>query len=333
MNREKNKLPMPADKSAKQLLSQATSLIGLVVIFIVASLICVRNGKNLFLSPVNLANVVRAIAENGIIAIGISLPILLGGIDLSVGAIVGLTATVSADLMMHRDFGVGATVACVLVISVLFGLFNGFVHSKLGVQAFIATLASMMIARGLARFWSGGIGIPIAYGEGPELAPEAFSFLSTRVAGIPIPAICFALIAVTMFLLMKFTRFGRYLYAIGGNETSAYLCGIKVVKIKTLAYTICAVCAGIAGMIHAAQLRQGSPNDGQSYEMNAIAACVIGGYSMAGGKGSIWGVVIGALILGILDNMLGLKNIDTNVQMVAKGLIIVAAVVFQKKDK
>ena len=106
MNRQKNKLPMPADKSAKQLLSQATSLIGLVVIFIVASLICVRNGKNLFLSPVNLANVVRAIAENGIIAIGISLPILLGGIDLSVGAIVGLTATVSADLMMHRDFGV-----------------------------------------------------------------------------------------------------------------------------------------------------------------------------------------------------------------------------------
>ena len=334
MNNVKNKLPMPSAASAKRRLpSEATSLIGLIVIFIVASLICTRNGKNLFLSPVNLANVVRAISENGIIAIGISLPILLGGIDLSVGAIVGLTATVSADLMMHRDFGVAEPVACVLVISVLIGLFNGFVHSKLGVQAFIATLASMMIARGLARFWSGGIGIPIAYGDGPEVAPEAFSILGDRIVGIPVPAICFVSIAIILFLVMKYTRFGRYLYAIGGNETSAYLCGIKVVKIKTLAYTICALCAGAAGMIHAAQLRQGSPNDGQSYEMNAIAACVIGGYSMAGGKGSIWGVVIGALILGILDNMLGLKNIDTNVQMVAKGLIIVAAVVFQKKDK
>jgi len=313
------------------LLMKGKSFLGLVVIFIFASLICVRDGKNLFLSPVNLANVARSISENGIMAIGISMVILLGGIDLSVGGILGLTATATADMLMNRGYSIGTTLFLVCSLALAFGFFNGFIHAKLGVQPFIATLASMNIARGLARFWSGGVGIPISYGEG--LAPESFSILGDRIYGIPVPAICFLIVAIFFVVLMKYTRFGRYLYAIGGNETSAYLSGIKVDRIKILAFSLCGLLAGMAGIIHAAQLRQGSPNDGMGYELNAIAACAIGGVSMAGGKGTVIGVVVGALILGILDNMLGLRNIDSNLQLIIKGLIIVAAVVAQREKK
>lgn len=309
------------------------SFFGLVAVFLVASILCVRDGQNLFLNPTNLANVVRSISENGIMAIGMTLVILIGGIDLSVGAILGLTATVAADLMVHRGFSVPLTLLIVLIIAAAFGLFNGVISTKLNIQAFIVTLASMSIARGLARFWSGGIGIPIAYGEGEGVAPPAFSIFGERIFGIPVPAICFVVLIVIVAFLLKYTRFGRYTYAIGGNETSAFLCGINVQRVKMIIFTLCGLLAGIAGVIHAAQISQGSPNDGNGYELNAIAAVAIGGASMAGGKGTIIGTVVGALILGILDNMLGLKNIDNNLQMIVKGCIIIVAVVMQREKK
>lgn len=322
-----------------EILGKTTSFIGLVVVFLAASIICVRGGDNLFLSLENLANVARSISENGIIAIGMTLVILLGGIDLSVGAIVGLTATAVADLLVQQGMSMWASMGIVLLIALAFGMFNGVISTKLGIQPFIVTLASMSMARGLARFWSGGIGIPIAYGTTPGTADPGFSFFASRVMqtdtfyGIPAPVICFFVVAIIFSVLLKYTRFGRYVYAIGGNETSAFLSGIKVDRIKIVIFMLCGLLAGFAGCIHAAQLRQGSPNDGNSYELNAIAAAAIGGTSMAGGKGTIIGAVVGAFILGILDNMLGLKNVNNNLQMIVKGLIIIIAVVLQRERK
>ena len=321
-------------KQVFEFLKKAQSFLGLLAVVIVASLICTRNGRNLFLSPVNIANVVRAVSENGIMAIGMTLVILTGGIDLSVGAILGLTATVSADLLMHRSFGFLGTIGTVLLVGIAFGVFNGLVSTKLSIQPFIATLASMSIARGLARFWSGGIGIPIAYGTEPGFAPPAYEILSTRLWGtVPVPAICFLSLAVIFVILLRYTRFGRYVYAIGGNETATHLSGISVDAVKIAIFALCGLLSSVAGLIHAAQLNQGSPNDGIGYELNVIAAVAIGGTSLAGGKGNITGTIVGALTLGVLDNMLGLKNIDNNFQMIVKGFIIIIAVVLQRERK
>lgn len=307
------------------------SILGLIVVVVLASILCVRDGANLFLDPVNLANVVRSVSENGIIAIGMTLVILIAGIDLSVGAILGLTATAAADLMMHKDLGMFSTILIVLLIGALFGLFNGFITTKLSIQSFIVTLATMSIARGVARYWSGGIGVPITYGDEANLAPPAFSFFAERIYGIPVPAICFVVLSIIFFIVLKYTRFGRYIYAIGGNETAGHLSGIKVNRIKITVFIICGVLSAFAGIIHAAQLSQGSPNDGNGYELNAIAAVAIGGTSLLGGIGTVLGTIVGVLILGVLDNMLGLLNVNSNLQMVVKGAIIIVAVVLQRK--
>lgn len=324
------------NKQLKQWLEQVRkfqSVLGLILVVLLASILCVRDGENLFLDPINLANVVRSISENGIIAIGMTLVILIAGIDLSVGAILGLTATVAADLMMHRDMGFMVTVLAVLLIGALVGLLNGIIVTRLAVQSFIVTLATMSVARGIARYWSGGIGIPISYGDDPGLAPTAYSYLSERIWGIPVPAICFIVISILFFVVLKFTRFGRHVYAIGGNETASHLSGIRVNRVKVIVFVICGLLSAVAGLIHAAQLSQGSPNDGIGYELNAIAAVAIGGTSLAGGVGTIVGTVVGALILGVLDNMLGLLNVNSNLQLVVKGLIIILAVFLQKRKR
>lgn len=309
------------------------SYIGLILVVIIASIICVRNGENLFLDSSNIANIIRAVSENGIIAIGMTLVILLGGIDLSVGAILGIVATGIADLMVRKNLGLVESIVIVLVIGLAYGFFNGYISSKLRIQAFIVTLATMSIARGLARSWSGGAGIAIPYGEGEGLAPEAFSILGERIYGIPVPAICFIILGIIFSVLLSKTKFGRHVYAVGGNETAAHLSGINVNKVKVLCFMLCGLMASIAGIIHAAQLSQGAPNAGIGYELNAVAAVCIGGTSLAGGKGTIIGTIVGALTLGVLDNMLGLKGIDSNTQLVVKGFIIILAVFMQADRK
>lgn len=308
---------------------QFQSYLGLMLVFGAAALFCTRDGDNLFLNPINLANVIRSVSENGIMAIGMTMVILIGGIDLSVGAILGLTATAAADLMMNQSMELLPTVLICLLLGAAFGAFNGIVSTKLAIQSFIVTLAAMSIARGVARYWSGGIGIPISYNDG--LAPPSYAVLGERVWGIPVPAICFMTLGILFSFILKFTRFGRHIYAIGGNETAAHLSGIKVDRMKIMIFIIAGVLSSIAGLIHGAQVSQGSPNDGIGYELNAIAAVAIGGSSLAGGRGTIVGTIIGTLILGILDNMLGLKNVNTNLQLVVKGLIIIVAVVLQKR--
>ncbi len=324
---------MEKKANVKAVLKQMQSVIALIIIFVVASTICVKDGKNNFLDIRNLMNVLRAVSENGIIAIGMTLILILGDIDLSVGSVVGLISTGCAYLMVKSGLGFVPAVLLSLLIGAAFGLFNGLCITKLKLQAFIVTLASMNIARGLARFWANGIGIPLAYGKGEGMAPPAFEVLQMRIGGlIPVPAVIFLVLLVVFQLILSKTRFGRELYAIGGNRQAAYLSGIKVDRIKIYAFMLCAVLSSIAAMIHAAQISQGGPNEGVGYELNAVAACAIGGTSLAGGKGTIVGTLIGALILGMLDNVLGLKGVNSNLQLMVKGFLIIIAV-FMQADK
>ena len=286
-----------------------------------------------FLDIRNLMNVLRAVSENGIIAIGMTIILILGDIDLSVGSVVGLISTGCAYLMVKSGLGFVPAILVSLGIGALFGLFNGLCITKLRLQAFIVTLASMNIARGLARFWANGIGIPLAYGKGEGMAPPAFEVLQMRLWGIvPVPAIIFIVLLIVFQIILSKTRFGRQVYAIGGNKNAAYLSGIKVDRIKIYAFMICAMLSSVAAMIHAAQISQGGPNEGQGYELNAVAACAIGGTSLAGGKGTVFGTLIGALILGMLDNVLGLKGVNSNLQLMVKGFLIIIAV-FMQADK
>ena len=229
-------------EKTKAMLKQMQSIIALVIIFAIASIICVKDGKNNFLDIRNLMNVLRAVSENGIIAIGMTLILILGDIDLSVGSVVGLISTGCAYLMVMSGFGFVPAVVTSLVLGALFGLFNGLCITKLKLQAFIVTLASMNIARGLARFWANGIGIPLAYGEEEGMAPPAFEVLQMRIGGIvPVPAIIFIVLLVIFQIILAKTRFGRQIYAIGGNRQAAYLSGIKVDRIKIYAFMLCAM--------------------------------------------------------------------------------------------
>ncbi|MGH3716594.1 MAG: ABC transporter permease [Micromonosporaceae bacterium] len=308
------------------------SLFGLVAVFAVAILASPsRNGELLFLSAGNLGNVVRAVSEIGIIAIGMTFVILIGGIDLSVGAILGLSAVGTAILMVDDGLGILPTVLIVMAIGAAFGALQGFAVGVFGIQAFIVTLAGLQVARGLARIWSGGIGVAIAYGEGPQQAPPAFELLNGSINGIlPVPAVIFLAVGAVAILVLRTTAFARHVYAIGGNEKAARLSGVPVTRVRVAVFTICGLLAAVAGIIHAGQLNQGSPNDGLGYELDAIAAVVIGGTALAGGAGTMGGTLAGALLLGILNNILALRNIDANIQLLVKGLVIVAAAGLQR---
>jgi ribose transport system permease protein len=309
------------------------SLFGLVLVLAAAIAFSPsHDGDLVFLSSENLFNVVRAIAEIGIIAIGMTFVILIGGIDLSVGAVLGLAAVGSAVLLVNDGFGVLPAVLVVLAAGLVFGLLQGFASAVFGIQAFIVTLAGLQVARGLARIWSGGQGVAIAYGDGPGEAPVAFSLLGERTFNglVPIPAVIFAVVAVAAIVFLRTSAFARHVYAIGGNEKAARLSGVAVTRVKVLVYGLSGLLAALAGIIHAGQLNQGSPNDGSGYELDAIAAVVIGGTALSGGRGSVSGTVAGALLLGVLNNILALNSVDPNVQLLIKGLVIVVAAGLQR---
>jgi ribose transport system permease protein len=304
------------------------SLFGLLAVFIAAIVFSpARHGELLFLTTENLANIVRSVSEIGIIAVGMTFVILIGGIDLSVGALVGLAASGVAVLLMKHDYGVVPAVALILLIGAAFGAVQGLISTRLAIQSFIVTLAGLQFARGLARIWSDGEGVPLAYGDGPGHAPDSFSVLNERLLGglLPVPALIFVCVGAVAIFVLRRTTFSRHIYAIGGNERAARLSGVPVGRVKVAVFAISGFLAALAGIIHAGQLNQGSPNDGTGYELDAIAAVVIGGTSLMGGRGSVAGTLAGALLLGILNNILALNNVDANVQLLIKALVIVAA--------
>lgn len=286
-----------------------------------------------FATSDNLFNVMRQVSVNLCISIGMTLVILTGGIDLSVGSILALSGAVAAGLMKSgivmqgQNIFVGFTFwGCILVailIGGLLGAFNGLMITRFKLPPFVATLGMLTIARGLTMLYTNGF--PIT-GLG-----KSFSYLGTGwFAGVPMP-VWVALIVVLVFAFyMKKTRTGRYIFAIGGNEKASLLSGIKVSKVLLLVYTMAGVLSAIAGLLVTARLDSAQPNAGGGYELDAIAAVVIGGTSMSGGKGSIAGTVVGALIIGVLNNGLVLLNVSPFWQQVIKGFVIIGAVVLDK---
>jgi ribose transport system permease protein len=315
------------------------SVFGLIAILALAAILSpVRDGSNVFLEPRNLLNIVRFASENGIIAIGMTLVILTGGIDLSVGAVLALCAVGAAACLTRYGFGTAETVLIVLAIGGLVGIVNGLVTTKFNIQSFITTLAMLGVARGIASLWSGGYAIPLAFGEGEGMAPSSFKTLfagQVNVLGLEVPTPVFYFLAIGLIasFLLRRTGFGRHVYAVGGNETAARLSGVNVDRVKIIVFAISGLLAGLAALLHAALVNQGSHIDGSGYELNAIAAVVIGGTSLAGGIGTVAGSMIGALTLSILDNILGLRNIQSEYQAILKGVIIVLAVIVQRQRR
>lgn len=306
------------------------SFFGLIIVFLLAIIFSpVRNDTNLFLSQRNLSNVARDVAETGVLAIGQILVIIIGGIDLSVGSVVALAATGVAFMLMRDLMPVIPAIMLILGMGLAIGWWNGWTSERFKIPSFVTTLAMLSIARGVAHIWSSDIAVPISYGQGG--ADPLFEIIGMRINGVfPVPAVIMFIIGLIMALVLHYTAFGRHLYAIGGNQTAARLSGLAVTRIKITAFMLCSFFASIAGVMHAAQLNQGSPNEAVGYELNAIAAVVIGGASLSGGKGTVVGAIAGAFILGILDNMLSLNNVNSNVQLVTKGLLVIAAVGLQQ---
>lgn len=271
-----------------------------------------------FLTIQNLLIVARQISINGILAVGVTYVLLTGGVDLSLGSVVALSGVISA--MVAREEGaVFLPVAAGILTGMVCGLTNGIVIAKARVAPFIATLGMMTIARGLALVVSGGK--PVS-----GLNKEFTHIGSGDLLNIPIPVIILALSAILSGIVLRYTRIGRHIYAVGDSPATARVCGINMEGIKMFAYTVCGALAGLAGVVLAARITAGQPNAGIAYELDAIAAVVIGGTSLSGGVGGVGGTILGALLMGIINNGLDLLNIYSYYQQIIKGLIIIGAV-------
>lgn len=279
-----------------------------------------------FAQPGNLINVVRQAAINGIIATGMMFVIISGGIDLSSGSTLALAGVVSALLALS---GVPLIVAVLggLAAGAAVGLINGIGVAYLGLPAFIITLATMTGARGMALITSGGAPV---FGLPPEFANIASSVL---LGGIPILVLYFALVIGGAGLVLNRTIFGRRVYTIGGNADAAVVSGIRTKRYLLGVYTLAGALAGFAGVLVASRTMQGSPTAGIGYELDAIAAVVIGGVSMSGGSGKWHGTLIGALLIAVMSSGLDILGVDSNYQAIIKGAIIAIAVYFDQRSK
>ncbi|MGE5627252.1 MAG: ABC transporter permease subunit [Solirubrobacterales bacterium] len=304
----------------KNFLLKYVSLIGLLLLCIIISLISPR-----FLTVSNILNVLTQVSVNAILAIGMSFVILTGGIDLSVGSVLAITGAIVATFARGGGNIIPGALAAI-AIGAIIGLVNGLLVSKGKVQAFIVTLATMTIFRGVTYVFTDGN--PIS-GLGDNI-----SFIGNKlVFGVPIPIFLILIVLLIAWYALNQTRFGRYVYALGGNEDSARLSGINTNKIKTLVYVISGITAAIGGIIVTSRIGSASPNAGAGFELDAIAAVVLGGTSLAGGEGKVTGTIIGALIIGVLNNGLNLMGVSPFYQSIAKGVVILLAVLLDKKEK
>jgi len=297
-----------------------------IVFFALVSILAIISPNNAFAKPANIVNILKQTSINGILAMGMMFVIASGGIDLSVGSIIGLTAVCAAMFAHPGEYPLIVSILIPLFIGTLAGLLNGVCASYGGIPPFIVTLGSMTILRGLALIVSGGS--PVT-----NVSPEFEGISAGFLAGIPYLAIYFiAVVIICAFTLTK-TVFGRHVYVVGGNEVAANVSGISVNRIRLAVYAISGFFAGFCGLLMASRTITGSPTAGNSYEMDAIAAVVIGGVSMSGGSGKWHGVVIGALLIAVIANGLDILGISSNYQQVIKGLIIILAVFFDIRGK
>ena len=305
--------------------------LGIIVAFLV---LCVflsvfPKTSGSFFTRQNIFNVLRQISTNLFLACGMTMVIILGGIDLSVGSIIALSGCISAGCVARYNLPLPIALLMGLLVGLLVGMFNGAVISKTTIPAFIVTLATMNIAKGLAYVYTGGSPVRVETKE--------WQFLGAGYVGIfPTPVVILVIVLIITAIIMNKTKMGRHMYAVGGNQQAAEFSGIKVEKVKFFVHAFSGLMAGLAGIVLASRMYSGQPTAGDGAEMDAIAAVVVGGTSMAGGSGKIGGTIIGGLIIGVLNNGLNLLNVNSFWQYVVKGVVILLAVFldyFRNKGK
>ena len=313
---------MLQNKTLKNVLVEQKSLITLLVLILIVS--CLSDN---FFTLNNIFNILQQTSINAIIAVGMTLVILTSGIDLTVGSIFALAGAVTAS-MIGADISPFIAICAALILSAILGAFSGVIIAKGKLQAFIATLVMMLILRGATLVYTKGSPISIGTNDNSEI----FEWIAFgRVFGIPVPIIIMLVVFAAAWYLLKYTRLGRYIYALGGNESATQLSGINVDKVKIIVYAMSGLLCAVASTIEVSRLSSAQPTAGTGYEMDAIAAVVLGGTSMSGGRGKIIGTLIGALILGFLNNGLNMLGVDAYYQMIVKGGVILLAVLVDKK--
>lgn len=285
-----------------------------IALALVVLMVALSTANRNFLNVANLVNLVRQISINGILAVGVTYVLLTGGVDLSLGSVVALSGVAVASFAHPGEHLVLVPVAVGVLAGSACGAVNGLVVTRGRVAPFIATLGMMTIARGLALLLSGGRPI------------SNLSRAFTEIGSGTVPIMIFAAVAILSWIFLANMRMGRYIYAVGGNENAARASGVHVRSVKMAAYTICGSLAGLAGVVLAARITTGQPNAGVGYELDAIAAVVIGGTSLSGGTGGVGGAILGALLIGVINNGLDLLDVSSYYQQVVKGIIIVGAV-------
>ncbi|MBU3181979.1 ribose ABC transporter permease [Clostridium psychrophilum] len=305
-------------KNIKNLLIKNKSLVALLILCIIISFI-----SPTFLTFSNITNILTQVSVNAIIAVGMCFVILTGGIDLSVGSILAISGAVAASLI-SSGLNIILAIVMTLAIGAVIGFINGVVVAKGRIQAFIATLATMTIFRGVTYVFTNGNPISVANDNFLNIG-------SGDLFGIPLPIIIIVVVFIVAWYVLTQTRYGRYVYAVGGNEESSRLSGINTDKIKCLVYVLSGIAAALAGIIVTSRIGSASPSAGSGFELDAIAAVVLGGTSLSGGEGTIVGTIIGALIIGVLSNGLNLMDVSAFYQSIAKGIVILLAVLADRK--
>ena len=307
-------------KNTMKYMSELTTVIALIILMAVITII-----NSNFLTANNLLNLLLQVTSNALIAFGMTFVILTGGIDLSVGSILALSSALTAGLL---GSGMPVTLAILisLILGCILGMMNGLLISYGKLAPFIVTLATMTIFRGATLVYTNGN--PITKGLSDTFL---FQFLGQGyIVGIPFPVIIMFIVFIVLYALLHKTAFGKSVYAIGGNEKAAYISGVKLNKVKIIIYSISGIMASISGLIITSRLSSAQPTAGASYEMDAIAAVVLGGTSLSGGKGRILGTLIGALIIGVLNNGLNIIGVSAFWQQVVKGVVILIAVLIDR---
>ncbi|PRY88206.1 ABC transporter permease [Donghicola tyrosinivorans] len=325
------------NSNALLLLLKARTFIALILVTVFFTIFAPN-----FLSAANLVIMSKHVALNAFLAIGMTFVIISGGIDLSVGSIVGLCGMVAGYLVLHGiDLGLGWSIQfntleiclMVIVVGIFIGAINAFLITKLNVAPFIATLGTLYVARGAAMLSSDGRTFPNLNGN-PEYGSDSFRWIGAGdVLGIPVSIWMLVAVGVLAAYIAMRTPLGRFIYAVGGNERAAGLSGVKVTQVKYFVYMFSGFCGALVGIIISSQLVAAHPATGDTFELNAIAAAVLGGTSMAGGRGKIGGTIIGAFVIGVLSDGLVMMGVSSFWQTVIKGLVIIAAVVIDQAQQ
>jgi inositol transport system permease protein len=307
---------------AKSLMGRYGMLLILIALIILMSIL-----SPTFFTTGNILNIIRQMSVVGIVAIGVTMIIITTGIDLSSGSVIALTSVVVASMSHPGSFPLALAILVGLAIGAGTGLISGTIIAKGRIAPFIVTLGMMTAARGAALLFTGGK--PVGNLSDP------FKFIGQgSLFGLPMPILIFFVVALVSYIILNSTKFGKYIYAIGGNEQASLIAGVNVDKYKILIYAYAGLLSSIAGIILTSRIASGQPTAGTMYELDAIAAAVIGGTSLSGGIGTIGGAVIGALIIGVMNNGLDLMNVSSYWQQILKGAIITIAVfIDSKKNK